>query len=68
MMGGVHPWTGLADEVRLGLLTKWVTAEQVDQVLAECGLQPHLRPGENTAAAPPPAAQPASALPAACLS
>jgi hypothetical protein len=33
----MHPWTGLADGVRLGVLTEWVTAELVDEVLAECG-------------------------------
>src|SRR5689334_16237095 len=37
MMLGMHPWTGLADDVRLGLLTQWVSAELVDEVLAECG-------------------------------
>jgi hypothetical protein len=33
----MHPWIGLSDEVRLGLLTEWVTPELVDEVLAECG-------------------------------
>jgi hypothetical protein len=37
MMLGMHPWTGLSDEVRLGVLTEWVTADLVDEVLAECG-------------------------------
>jgi len=37
MMLGMHPWTGLSDEVRLGVLTEWVSAELVDEVLAECG-------------------------------
>jgi IS4 transposase len=44
MMRGVHPWTGVADEVRLGLLTEWVSAELVDQVLAGCGVRDQ-RPG-----------------------
>jgi hypothetical protein len=44
MMLGMHPWTGLADEVRLGLLTEWVTADLVDEVLAECGVRDQ-RPG-----------------------
>ena len=44
MMPGMHPWTGLADDVRLGVLTKWVTAELVDEVLAECGTRDQ-RPG-----------------------
>ena len=44
MMLGMHPWTGLADEVRLGVLTEWVTAELVDEVLAECGTRDQ-RPG-----------------------
>ena len=43
-MLGMHPWTGLADEVRLGLLTQWVSAGLVDEVLAECGVRDH-RPG-----------------------
>jgi hypothetical protein len=33
MMLGMHPWTGLSDEVRLGVLTEWVTADLVDEVL-----------------------------------
>ena len=33
----MHPWTGLSDDVRLGVLTEWVTADLVDEVLAECG-------------------------------
>src|ERR1700746_627497 len=37
MMLGMHPWIGLADDVRLGLLTQWVSAELVDEVLAESG-------------------------------
>ena len=36
-MLGMHAWTGLADDVRLGVLTEWVTADLVDEVLAECG-------------------------------
>ena len=44
MMLCMHPWTGLADDVRLGLLTQWVTAELVDEVLAECGRRDQ-RPG-----------------------
>ena len=44
MMRGMHPWTGLADDVRLGVLTEWVTAELVDEVLAECGRRDQ-RPG-----------------------
>ena len=37
MMLDMHPWTGLSDDVRLGVLTEWVTAELVDEVLADCG-------------------------------
>ena len=37
MMAGMHPWTGLSDDVRLGVLTEWVTADLVDEILAECG-------------------------------
>ena len=44
MMPGMHPWTGLSDDVRLGVLTEWVTAELVDEVLAECGIRDQ-RPG-----------------------
>src|SRR5260370_20414602 len=44
MMLGMHPWTGLADDVRLGVLTEWVTAELVDEVLAECGKR-DMKPG-----------------------
>ena len=43
-MLGMHPWIGIADDVRLGLLTEWVSAELVDEVLAECGT-PDRRPG-----------------------
>ncbi|MEU9663838.1 transposase domain-containing protein [Streptomyces chartreusis] len=32
----MHPWVGVSD-VRLGVLTEWVTPELVDEVLAECG-------------------------------
>ena len=35
---------GTADEVRLGLLTEWVTADPVDEVLAERGVRDQ-RPG-----------------------
>src|ERR1700722_7540904 len=44
MMLGMHPWMGLADDVRLGLLTEWVSADLVDEVLAECGVRDR-RPG-----------------------
>jgi hypothetical protein len=44
MMLGMHPWIGLADDVRLGLLTEWVSAELVDEALAECGVRDQ-RPG-----------------------
>lgn len=40
----MHPWTGLADEVRLGALTEWVTPQLVDEILAECGVRDQ-RPG-----------------------
>ena len=39
MLLDMHPWIGLSGEVRLGVLTEWVTAELVDEVLAECGKQ-----------------------------
>ncbi|WP_443071607.1 transposase domain-containing protein [Streptomyces sp. NBC_01477] len=35
----MHPWVGLSDEVRLGLLTGWIVPELVDEVLAACGRQ-----------------------------
>ncbi len=41
---GMHPWIGLTDDVRLGLLTEWVSVELVDEVLAECGVRDQ-RPG-----------------------
>ena len=44
MMPGMHPWTGLSDEVRLGVLTEWVSAELADEVLAECGKR-DIKPG-----------------------
>src|SRR5258708_19601458 len=44
MMRGMHRWTGLSDEVRLGVLTEWVSADLVDEVLAECGTRDK-RPG-----------------------
>ena len=31
MMLDMHPWVGLSDDVRLGVLTEWVTAELVDE-------------------------------------
>ena len=37
---------GLAGDVRLGLLTEWVSAGLVDEVLAECGRR-DMRPGAN---------------------
>lgn len=33
----MHPWIGLSDDVRLGLLTEWIVPELVDEVLAACG-------------------------------
>src|ERR1700730_8173993 len=44
MMAGMHQWTGLSDEERLGVLNGWVNAELVDEVLAECGRRDQ-RPG-----------------------
>ena len=32
----MHPWVGLSDQARLGVLTRWVTPELVDEALAEC--------------------------------
>jgi Insertion element 4 transposase N-terminal len=45
---GVHPWIGLSDDVRLGVLTEWVTPDLVDKVLAGCG-----RVGRKPGALPP---------------
>ena len=42
MMPGMLHGTGLPDHVRLGVLTKWVTADLVDEILAECGKQDQL--------------------------
>lgn len=33
----MHPWVGLSDEVRLGVLTRWVTPELVEEALVACG-------------------------------
>lgn len=33
----MHPWIGLSDDVRLGLVTEWIVPELVDEVLAACG-------------------------------
>ncbi|MFQ6198821.1 transposase domain-containing protein, partial [Streptomyces sp. NPDC000405] len=33
----MHPWIGLSDEVRLGLLTEWIVPGLVDEVLTACG-------------------------------
>src|SRR3954454_15915389 len=33
----VHSWIGLSDEVKLGVLTRWVTPELVDETLTACG-------------------------------
>src|SRR5215472_13025353 len=32
----MHPWIGVSDDVRLGVLTRWVTPELVGEALAEC--------------------------------
>ena len=40
----MHPWIGLSEDVRLGVLTERVTPELVDQVLAEHGRESR-RPG-----------------------
>jgi hypothetical protein len=32
----MHPWVGLSDQVRLGVVTRWVTPELVDEVLGRC--------------------------------
>src|SRR5262245_65960053 len=44
MIVDMHPWAGLSADVRLGVLTERVTAELVDEVLAECGVRDQ-RPG-----------------------
>jgi hypothetical protein len=44
----MHPWIGLSDDVRLGVLTEWVTPDLVNKVLAACG-----RVGEKPGALPP---------------
>ena len=44
----MHPWIGLSDDVRLGVLTEWVTPDLVDKVLAgSC------RVGKKPGALPP---------------
>src|SRR5260370_23043474 len=43
-MRGRQPWAGSSDDVRRGVLTEWVAAELVDEVLAECGRRDQ-RPG-----------------------
>ena len=35
----MHPWVGLSDHVRLGVLTRWVTPELVAEALAVCGVR-----------------------------
>ncbi|MGW6412717.1 IS4 family transposase [Streptomyces vinaceus] len=35
----MHPWVGLSERVRLGAVTRWVTPELVDGVLARCGVR-----------------------------
>ncbi|MCY0932562.1 IS4 family transposase [Streptomyces sp. H27-H1] len=35
----MHPWVGLSDHVRLGVVTRWVTPELVDEVLEKCGVR-----------------------------
>ncbi|WP_432190228.1 IS4 family transposase [Streptomyces sp. Tue6028] len=34
----MHPWVGLSDQVRLGVVTRWVTPELIDEVLGRCGV------------------------------
>jgi hypothetical protein len=36
-MACMHPWIGLSDDVRLGVLTEWVPPGLVDEVLADRG-------------------------------
>ncbi|MEV6841445.1 transposase domain-containing protein [Streptomyces sp. NPDC051133] len=40
----MHPWVGLSDQVRLGVVTRWVTPELVDEVLDRCKVRDK-RPG-----------------------
>ncbi|MEU0822476.1 transposase domain-containing protein [Streptomyces mirabilis] len=35
----MHPWVGLSDHVRLGVVTRWVTPELVAEVLEKCGVR-----------------------------
>ncbi|MEV6012813.1 IS4 family transposase [Streptomyces sp. NPDC051976] len=35
----MHPWVGLSDRVRLGVVTRWVTPELVAAVLGRCGVR-----------------------------
>ncbi|MEU9396708.1 IS4 family transposase [Streptomyces sp. NPDC048324] len=35
----MHPWVGLSDHVRLGVVTRWVTPELVAGVLEKCGVR-----------------------------
>jgi hypothetical protein len=44
----VHSWIGLSGKVRLGVLTRWLTAELVDKALAGCGKRDR-RPGALSA-------------------
>ncbi|MDQ1005602.1 hypothetical protein QFZ82_000086 [Streptomyces sp. V4I23] len=35
----MHPWVGISDHVRLGVVTRWVTPELVGEVLEKCGVR-----------------------------
>ncbi|MGD3112800.1 transposase domain-containing protein [Streptomyces sp. YGL11-2] len=35
----MHPWVGLSDHVRLGVVTRWVSPELVAEVLEKCGVR-----------------------------
>ncbi|WP_331772980.1 IS4 family transposase (plasmid) [Embleya sp. NBC_00888] len=35
----MHPWVGLSDDVRLGVVSRWVTPELVAGVLERCGVR-----------------------------
>src|SRR5437879_13138200 len=35
----MHPWVGLSDRVRLGVVTRWVTPELVARALEKCGVR-----------------------------